>query len=382
MSVRENRRQRIAIVGTVGVPGRYGGFETLAENLVRYHSSKSLACDLEVYCSGTREGGPEKFLSANLRYIPLKANGAQSVLYDVWSLLLVAWRRCDVVFLCGVSGAALLPVLRAVSKVQIVTNIDGIEWRRAKWNRLAKWFLRCSEYCAARFSHQLICDNEAISAYVRQAYGINSHVIAYGGDHVLGPAIAEAEQLTSQRRYAISICRIEPENNVDMILDAFAEVEGLGLVFVGNWDNSVYGRSLRQKYSTMKGIVMLDSIYDLATLRCLRTNAFAYVHGHSAGGTNPSLVEAMHFGRPIIAFDCSFNRLSTENKALYFSTSSELLARLCELDAHGGVQIGADMLEIARRRYTWEIVAREYFLLASVSWEARGTCDRPTFFGS
>lgn len=354
--------KNIAILGTVGVPANYGGFETLAENLVKYHDAALLKSALTVYCSS--KSYPSKkatYLSARVKYLPLNANGAQSILYDIWSLLSAVWQRNDVILLLGVSGAIALPFVRLLSSARIVTNIDGIEWRREKWQGLAKRFLRFSEKIAVHFSHELIADNGAIAEYVQQAYRANAHVIAYGGDHAKGVDAVPVDELALPEKYSFSVCRIEPENNVHLVLEAFSALKSHALVMVGNWHNSDYGRTLRNKYAACSNLFLLDPIYDLGKLKTLRSQATHYVHGHSAGGTNPSLVEAMHFGKPVLAFDCNFNRSTTEDLAFFFKTSAVLVHLMQAMDESDAERVGRNMLEIAQRRYTWHIVAQQYF---------------------
>lgn len=356
----------IAIIGTVGVPANYGGFETLAENLVRFHQREGSAADLTVYCSSQAyapQARSASFLSARLRYVPLNANGVQSIPYDVLSLLLCALRRTDVILVLGVSGAIALPLIRLISSAKIVTNIDGIEWRREKWRGLAKRFLRWSERLAVKYSHEVVADNAGIADYVREQYGCDCSVIAYGGDHALSASPQPLTEISLPAAYAFSVCRIEPENNIHMILEAFAASDALPLVLVGNWSRSDYGLDLRQRYAGLSHLHLLDPIYDLGKLNTLRANASVYVHGHSAGGTNPSLVEAMHFGRPIFAFDCVFNRATTENSARFFLDAQQLRSLLNSADPDEMSPMGASMREIARRRYTWDVVASEYFAL-------------------
>lgn len=356
------KNKTICIVGTVGIPANYGGFETLAENLVRYHASSSSVDALTVYCSS--RSYPEKtedFLSAELKYIPLNANGVQSIPYDIWSLFSAVWNRSKVILLLGVSGAIVLPLVRLFSSARIITNIDGIEWRREKWQGVAKRFLRFSEKVAVRFSHEVIADNGAIAEYVMQAYGVESHVIAYGGDHAVAVDATPVSEYGVPASYAFSVCRIEPENNVHMVLDAFSGQESQALVLVGNWNKSEYGRALRAKYAACGNLYLFDPIYDLRQLKTLRSGAMCYVHGHSAGGTNPSLVEAMHFGKPVFAYDCDFNRSTTEDKAFFFASSEALAGLVANLDMAEASRVGRDMLEIAQRRYTWRIVAQQYF---------------------
>jgi glycosyltransferase involved in cell wall biosynthesis len=355
--------QNIAILGTVGVPANYGGFETLAENLVKYHDAASLKSSLTVYCSSKSYPTKEpSYLSARLQYVPLNANGAQSILYDIWSLLSAVWNRSDVILLLGVSGAIALPLVRLISSARIVTNIDGIEWRREKWQGLAKRFLRFSEKMAVRFSHEVIADNAAIAEYVNQTYGVNAHVIAYGGDHAISVKALSVDEYSLPEKYAFSVCRIEPENNVHLVLEAFSTLKS-ALVIVGNWNNSDYGRALREQYASCNNLFLLDPIYDLGKLKTLRQRASFYVHGHSAGGTNPSLVEAMHFGKPVLAFDCNFNRCTTEDKADFFNTAQQLIHFMQSVNFTDAERVGRDMLDIAKRRYTWHIVAQQYFEL-------------------
>ena len=358
------RNKIITIVGTVGVPASYGGFETLAENLAKYHDAVLPNTSLTIYCSSASYTfKAPSYLSAQLKYVPLNANGPQSILYDIFSLVSAMWNRNEVILLLGVSGAIVLPLVRLLSCARIITNVDGIEWRRDKWQGLAKWFLRFSEKMAVRFSHEVIADNGGIANYVKQTYGVDAHVIAYGGDHAMAVEAVAVDEFSLPEKFAFCVCRIEPENNVHMVLKAFAALKSHALVMVGNWNNSDYGRTLREKYVAHSHIFLLDPIYDLGKLKTLRSQAAHYVHGHSAGGTNPSLVEAMHFGKPVLAFDCNFNRSTTEDRAFFFKTSAALAHLMETMDETESERVGRHMLEIAQRRYTWRIVAQQYFAL-------------------
>jgi len=358
------RKKNISIVGTVGVPANYGGFETLVDNLVVYHQENHLLNTLSVYCSSKQYKERKKqYLSAKLKYIPLDANGIQSIPYDIVSLLRSVISRDDVILILGVSGSIFLPVIRMLTSAKIVTNIDGIEWRREKWKGLAKFYLKLSEKIAVSYSHEIIADNGAIAEYVMNEYGVNSHIIAYGGDHAVAVKPLELDEIELPENYATSICRIEPENNIHLILEAFSKQSSVELVLVGNWQKSDYGRQLFDKYSFYEHIHLLNPIYNLSKLSTLRSEASYYIHGHSAGGTNPSLVEAMHFGIPILAYDCDFNRYTTENKADYFDSSDGLVARLDSLDSGHLAANAGYMQSIAMQRYSWETVAKKYFSL-------------------
>jgi len=358
---------KTAILGVVGVPGRYGGFETLAENLVYYHAKKNNKSILTVWCSGKDNiDRPAQFESADLRYIDLSANGIQSIFYDALSLFDAIRSGHDRLVLLGVSGALVLPLIRIISNAKIITNVDGIEWKRTKWGFLARIYLRFSELLAVQCSHELIADNQGIADYIIDKYSRKSHVIGYGGDHSIETDFTavknEGVQSDLPEMYALALCRIEPENNIHVILEAWSHLQ-IPLVIVGNWANSSYGLDLKSRYSCIRNLYLLDPIYDKGPLHLLRSRANLYIHGHSAGGTNPSLVEMMHFGIPILAHGCNFNRYTTEDQALYFKSEAELVQQVRGLTVESSISVGAKMLEIAQRRYTWDRVGRDYFNL-------------------
>lgn len=345
-------KNKLSIIGTVGVPACYGGFETLVENLLDENTQEK---NITVYCSSkSYTDKPSNYKNANLKYIPLHANGAQSIPYDVWSLLHAVYKRTDNILILGVSGAIALPLVKLFSNAHIVTNIDGLEWRRDKWGSFAKRFLKFSEKIAVKYSDIVVADNKGIADYVQEEYGVIPEVIAYGGDHVLVDKVE-----LSDDDYALALCRIEPENNIEMILDSFSQTNKK-LKFIGNWDNSDFGRAIKSKYEKFDNIDIMSPVYELSALFELRQKCSFYVHGHSAGGTNPSLVEMMHFGKPIFAFDCNYNRASTEDKADFFSNADSLVklikTKVCEIN-------GQHMKEIAQRRYTWATVKEQYFNL-------------------
>jgi glycosyltransferase involved in cell wall biosynthesis len=353
-------QSKIAIIGTVGVPARYGGFETLVENLILYHKESCFTSELSVWCSGKYYSERlERYHTASLKYIELQANGLQSIPYDVLSMIQAVKSQHTCLLILGVSGALALPFVRLFSKARIVTNIDGLEWKRNKWGFFASTFLKFSESLAVRFSHEIIADNEEISNYVLNEYGVSCNTIAYGGDHALQPN-EEIFELDLPSSYCLALCRIEPENNVMMILEAFSKTQHK-LVFVGNWDNSNYGARLKKKYACYSNINILDPVYDKNTLYNLRLRASTYIHGHSAGGTNPALVEMMHFGINILAFECNFNKYSTDGKALYFKNVENLKYLLLNLDKQTAQKIGRSMKKTADSKYTWDKVAKEYF---------------------
>jgi glycosyltransferase involved in cell wall biosynthesis len=365
MSKNLTLKKKIAIIGTVGVPANYGGFETLAEHLIEDLGQKH---DITVYCSGKKYSKSERVSSykgARLKYLPFDANGIQSIPYDTLSIINALF-FADVLLVLGVAGAWILPFVRIFTNKKIIISIDGIEWKRDKWNLLAKWYLFWAEGMAVKYSHIDISDNEAIQDYTAARYGSLSRIIEYGADHTMKVAVTEEarEQYPFlKEQYAFKVCRIEPENMVHVILEAFTKTSRMPLVIVGNWDKSDYGKSLKTKFGQHPNIHILDPIYNQEKLDVLRGNASLYVHGHSAGGTNPSLVEAMYLGLPILANGVSYNRVTTENRALYFTDLESLIAEINKIYTAKLNLVGEEMQAVAKRRYTWSHIAFKYELL-------------------
>ncbi len=359
------KKNKVAIIGTVGLPAKYGGFETLAEHLVTHLSD---TYDFTVYCSKkkyTKEEQIETYKGAKLEYINLEANGVQSIPYDTISIL-KALRKNDVLLILGVAGAWILPLVRLFTNKKIIISIDGIEWKRDKWPLFAKLYLWWAEKIAVRFSHIDISDNESIQDYTALRYQTLSRVIEYGADHTLevNPTLNDCIKYPFlSQDYAVKVCRIEPENNVHLVLEAFQELPSKTLVLVGNWKNSEYGSALKEKYSNIPNIHLYDPIYNQREIDLIRGNAALYIHGHSAGGTNPSLAEAMYLGLPIISFNVSYNKTTTEHKALYFSTTDQLIKKLKATSETKLKALGKEMKSIALRRYTWDAISNQYALL-------------------
>ena len=348
-----NQRKKIAIIGIQGVPSKYGGFETLVEHLIEDDSA-----EFTVFCSKIdQKQSLKKYKNAFLKYIPLKANGIQSIPYDIIALTrsLIGY---DSILVLGISGASFLPFYRLLSKSKVVVNIDGLEHSRQKWGKLTRRYLKWAEKIAVYNSDLVIADNKAIQQYILREYGKKSALVTYGGDQVLVPvsdpdiSSVLSKYNLSKGDYAVAVCRIEPENNCHIILEAF-KLTRKNIVFVGNWQRSDYARNLKAQYADEPNITLLDSIYDLKELFVLRSNANCYLHGHSAGGTNPSLVEAMFFDVPIIAFDVVYNRETTFGTANYFSDVDSLVRMLNE-------ELKINFPRLAWENYTWNKIRQDY----------------------
>ncbi len=374
----QNLKRKLGIIGTVGVPARYGGFETLAHQLVE---NLNQDYSITVYNSTKHYSAKERvkeWNGARIKYIPLSANGFQSIFYDIISII-HAVLFCDVLLILGVSGCLFLPFVKLFFPFKkVIVNLDGLEWRRAKWNKYAKTFLLWSEKVAVWCADEIIADNAAIQKYVLDRYGKASNLIEYGADHNQGEKI-KPETFEKfpflKNEYAFKVARIEPGNNIHTILKAFAKQENLPLVLIGNWKNSDYGKSLQEEFGQFNHMHLLDPIYESNLLNQIRSNAKVYIHGHSEGGTNPSLVEAMYLGLPIISFDIVYNKVTTENQAIYFETTDELLQLINKINSLDLDKISKNLLEVANRRYLWSVISNKYSDLV----KGASTLETPTF---
>jgi len=354
-------KRKVGIIGTNGLPGKYGGWDQLVDKL-----TKNLKDEFSffVYTSYTTDNPKLKeYNGARLKIVPLKANGIQSIPYDIVSMLHAVF-TCDVLFICGTSGCIFLPFIRLFGK-KIVLNPDGQEWKRKKWSKPVQWFLKLSESAGIRYSTGVVSDNVKIQEYILENYNKESSLIEYGGDQVINVPLSETtakKYNIVKDKYAFKVCRIEPENNIHLILEAFIKNKNIDLILIGNWNFSEYGQNLRKQYTQSSNLKLLDPIYDQITLDELRSNCGLYIHGHSVGGTNPSLVEAMNLGLCVVSFDVDYNRETTENKAIYFNNTSELIKILVKFENNLiNVDLNKkDMKEIATRRYRWSIITEKY----------------------
>lgn len=352
---------KVGVIGSVGAPARYGGFETLAEQLARVLPSTTV--ELTIYCERSAYTDGERaephFCGHRRVFVPLKANGPSSIPYDIASIVhAVLVAKVDVLLVLGCSGAAALAAVRALRpSVRIVTNIDGMEWRREKWSGAARRVLRLLERLAASYSHSIVADNVEIARLAMKQYGVASTVIPYGGDHTL---VREHEgalpESLPQPGYFLSVARIEPENNCELILEAFYG-SNERIVYIGNWEATKYGRKLRSRFGGEPNMVLLSPVYDIGRLAWYRSRARGYLHGHSVGGTNPSLVEALFWSPTIAAFDCPFNKATLNGCGVYFGTSAALRDLLAQVEKW---RIPETTLEKLKETYAWQTIGSMY----------------------
>ncbi|MGP1681145.1 MAG: DUF1972 domain-containing protein [Giesbergeria sp.] len=353
---------RIALIGTDGLPARYGGFETCVAQLAPRLAA--LGHQVEVFGSASGRSvraadGP----GLRHRYLPLRANGAASVPYDLLSFLL-SYRRSDAIVVMGVSAGAFVPLMRWIAGPRrIVVNVDGLEARRSKWHGLPRAFLRLSERLAIRHAHHVISDNQGIADIVSSSYGRASTVIPYGNDHVQHIEPVQVQALLQQRfglqpgGYLLTVARIEPENQIAEMIDAALASGADRYAVVGNFSTTALGQQLQQRYHNEPRIQCIDSLFEPQALAALRAGCRLYLHGHSVGGTNPSLIEMLPYHRPILAFDCVFNRHTLAGEGGYFTCAQELVQCLREPDLQAWTpqQHGQ-----SSTRYLWADIAQAY----------------------
>lgn len=350
--------KKLAIVGTQGIPSKYGGFETLVEYLVVNLSGK---LDITVFCSSKyADTKLKEYKGAQLEYINIDANGWQSILYDSYSIL-KAYKSNDCLLILGSSGGVILPFLWRY-KGRFILNFGGLDWQRNKWNSFTQWFLRFLEKLSVNSCGKLISDNQGIRDYILSEYNLDSSLIAYGGDQATRSIkrLRDASYEFDNCEYCMTVARIQKDNNIELILNSFINLPKEKIVIIGNWSKDNYGVNLKKKYSHYNNIYLLDAIYDLVELNYLRSRCKLYIHGHSAGGTNPALVEAMNLGLPILAFNSGFNEHTTHGRAKYFNSSNELQRLINNMDKHQIIELGNQMKKIALEHYTWVKISEQY----------------------
>lgn len=355
---------RVAIVGIRGIPNNYGGFETLAEYLTEYLSND---LNLTVFCSA--KDMPEKlanYKGASLQYVPVSSHGFWGIIYDSICLL-KAIQKNDKILILGFGAGFMVPFI-GKAKQKLILNIGGLDWTRSKWSPFAKKVIQWAESLLMKNCAVIIADNQGIKNYIQEKYNKQSCLIAYGGDQSKRIAITPSsvrKYSFLEKPYCFSVARIQPDNNIDLILQAFLQIKSIPIVFVGNWNNSDYGKKIKKQYSNQNNIILLDAIYNRDELDLLRSNCTVYIHGHSAGGTNPSLVEAMCLGLPVFAFASVYNQFTTEQKTLFFADENELIALVNNYASVDLFSIANDLKQIAAEKYAWRLIAQQYLAIFS-----------------
>ncbi|TXM64807.1 DUF1972 domain-containing protein, partial [Methylobacterium sp. WL120] len=313
----------ILILGTRGIPAAHGGFETFAERLALHLAARGwrvgVYCQREVETVGQRVS-TSVWRGVDLITVAVASTGPAATLAFDALCAHDAAARGGVCLVLGYNGAVFLPYLR-LRGAKVLTNMDGIEWRRPKWSAAVRAFFWISEWIAAWSSHRLIADHPAIADHLATRRPRNAiTTIPYGGDPIRATSEAPIRALGLEPdRFLVSIARIEPDNNILAFVEAFSRApRPAKLVVLGTLDpENAYHRALRA--AAGEGVIFPGAIYEAETVQALRHHARAYLHGHTVGGTNPSLVEALWAGNAVIAHDNAFNRGTAGEGQLYFA---------------------------------------------------------------
>lgn len=356
---------KIAILGTRGIPNNYGGPEANAEFMAPIFLR--MGHEVTVYSPDEHPYRSAEWNGVRIRHVFNRESrlGIWGTLaYDFLCLRDAARGDFDILLELGYVPVAIFYPLFGRRRGRLVTNMDGLEWKRSKWNWLLQRFAELTERLGARHSDAMIADNEAIREYLRDKYGLDSTFIPYGAKSVPAPDPARlAAYGVAPGGYHMLIARLEPENNIEMALEGYRRSGDARPFLVVGRTTTRHGRELEARYGPVPGVRFLGGIYDYDVLSALRGLAAWYFHGHSVGGTNPSLVEAMASHALVAAHDNPFNRSVLEDNALYFA-DADAVARILATDpAPLRERFVRRNLEKVARVYDWERIAAQHVAL-------------------
>jgi glycosyltransferase involved in cell wall biosynthesis len=351
---------RIAMVGTRGIPAQYGGFETAVEEIGTRLVTRGH--EVVVYCRGT--GGPSYRGMKRVERAAFRHKATETLSHTALSTAHLVRHRPDVAIVFNAANAPLLPVIRG-AKVPVAVHVDGLEWQRAKWGPVGRRYYLANERLAVRWANALIADAIGIQDYYLEKYGAKSTFIPYGAPVVMASdPVSLRERGLSERGYHLVVARLEPENHVDVILRGYLASDArLPLIVVGSVPYaSDHEATIQELASTDSRVRLLGSVWDQHVLDSLYAGAASYIHGHSVGGTNPSLLRAMGAGAASTAYDVHFNREVLGTSGRYFTTPAELaeLINAVEAAPEAARLRGAEAQTAAQTRYRWDQVALDY----------------------
>lgn len=354
---------KIAILGTRGIPNYYGGFEQCAEYLAIGLVKRGF--EVVVYNSHNHPHQETEWNGVKIVhcYDPEHRLGtAGQFIYDLNCILDVRKRNCDIILQLGYTSSSIWGWLMP-KKAIITTNMDGLEWKRTKYSERVKKFLRRAESLGIRYSDFLISDSIGIQNYLKATYKVDSTYIAYGAtlfENNNEEVLNDYNLLPHD--YDMLIARLEPENSIEVILDGVAQANLTRPFLVIGTHETAYGNYLKKKFVANVQIQFIGGIYDINILNNLRYYSNLYFHGHTVGGTNPSLLEAMASNSLICANDNDFNRYILGNDALYFTDEKDVTNHLININYEN--DYFQEMLNENRKKitniYDWEFIIEQY----------------------
>lgn len=353
---------RIAMVGTRGVPARYGGFETAIEEIGQrlVHRGHQVT----VYCRETEAGAPKPAQHLGMDLVHLGAmhkRSLETLSHTGLSVAHLLRHRHDAAIVFNAANAPYLPALR-LAGIPVATHVDGLEWKRAKWGRTGRKYYQVMEKLAVAWSDALIADAIGIQDYYRQKFDADTVYLPYGAPLLeQGPCAKLAQLGLEPQGYHLLVARFEPENNVHLIVEGFTQSTArLPLVVVGSAPYS--DRYTRQVHELADARVrFVGGIWDQDLLDQLYANAKVYWHGHSVGGTNPSLLRAAGSGTATNAFDVGFNREVLESAGRYFTGPQDVARLVAEAEEPSSdTPARGEQARKVALRYNWDDVTDGY----------------------
>ena len=379
-----NSVQHVFIIGSKGIPARYGGYETFVENLTKRRVNDSIK--YHVSCIGEKKGEFE-YNSADCFNVTIPDIGpAKAILYDlksfVWCIKYIKRNKIKkpivYVLTCRI-GPFYRVLVHKIHKLGglVYLNPDGHEWLRAKWSKPVRLYWKKSEKLMVKYSDLIICDSKNIETYIRKNYrrfAPRTIFIAYGSD-ITPSALSNQDAKFSawlksndiiSGEYYLSVGRFVPENNFEtMIREFMMSKTKRTFVIISTYDEKFF-MYLKNKLGFDKDerIKFVGSVYDSELLKKIREQAFCYFHGHSVGGTNPSLLEALSATDLNLLYDVGFNREVAEDTALYWSNETGNLAKLIDFVDLFDEKKRSLLGESARKRiydeYNWQLIVEKY----------------------
>ncbi|MDO8350132.1 MAG: DUF1972 domain-containing protein [Gallionella sp.] len=367
----------LRILGTRGVPAAHGGFETFAEHLALYLAAQGWR--VVVYCQEDGVGSvfEDAWQGVERVHIPVEQTGPKGTIVFDWKATAHAAQFGDLCLTLGYNTAIFCTLLR-VKGIPNLINMDGIEWSRAKWSGVAKTWFWLNDWAGCWLGNHLVADHPKIKLHLSSRVREDKiTMIPYGAD-LLEDAPVEAVRALGLEpgRFLTVIARAEPENSLLEIVSGFSrKPRGYQLAVLGKYEPEkvAYHRAVME--AAGPEVLFLGAIYDKAVVRALRFHSLAYLHGHQVGGTNPSLIEAMGAGNPVIAHDNQFNRWVAGDSARYFSGAEACSDRLDEVlqDANLLGEMREGILQRHQEEFTWGKVLAEYEALLT-EWLPKKQC--------
>jgi glycosyltransferase involved in cell wall biosynthesis len=357
------RPMKIAILGTRGIPGSYGGFETFAEQL----ATRLVERDHDVTVYARNRWVPRGLLQhRGVKIVRLPAPPSkylETVVHTLLSAIHVAGTKTDITYVCNSANFPAAILLMAF-RHRVVLNVDGLEWQRAKWGLVGRSYYRACAWAAARSSLHLVTDAHVIRDYYLRAYGRETAYFPYGTDlEPVGDDGTLRMHGLEPDRYVLYVSRLEPENNADVVIEAYRQLDtDLPLALVGDAPYaSTYIADLRKLSKDDPRIRFLGGIYGRG-YQILRSHAVAYIQATEVGGTHPALVEAMGYGNAIVANDVPEHREVLGDAGLYYSGAGELAKTLNRVlqDVSLAATLRGRAAERASTLYSWSAITDAY----------------------